>query len=112
VSNELRQARQDLNALRERRQVDLPAERTEIKNEVAEIDRQLAVAQQKVERLRNRAKAFTGTRVANPPQQTGVPVGTSAAVIIALGCILGGVAGVLAAFFAEFVSAARQQRPS
>jgi chromosome segregation ATPase len=110
VANELRQARRELNALRERRQVELPAERAELKNEVAALERELEVAKGEAAALETGMEEFEGTRVVASPQRSGGPTGTPWPVIIALGAILGGIAGVLAAFFAEFVAAAKTHR--
>ncbi|MBK1669486.1 hypothetical protein CKO28_15715 [Rhodovibrio sodomensis] len=110
VANELRQAKGELNALRERLAVELPADKAELENEVASLERRLAVAEGEVEALQAGMAGFKGTRVVTSPQRSGGPTGTPWAVIVALGAILGGVAGVLAAFFAEFVSAARVHR--
>lgn len=109
VANELRKARQELGALRERRDIELPAERADLQNEVASLARQLDVAKGQAERVRARMDDVAGTRVVAPPQRSDAPVSTPWTVLVALGGVLGVIAGVLAAFFAEFVSAARVQ---
>lgn len=110
VANELREARQDLAALRERREVELPAQRAELRNEIAGLERRLEVAKGRVEQLKARMDDYTRTRVVSPVARSGPDLGTPWPVIVALGCILGLVAGILAAFFAEFAAAARKYR--
>ncbi|WP_027289877.1 Wzz/FepE/Etk N-terminal domain-containing protein [Rhodovibrio salinarum] len=112
IANELRRARQDLSALRKRRKIALPAQRDEIQDEIASLERRLEVAEGKAEVLETRMAEFTGTSVVVPLKRSDKPTGTPWPVICVLGGILGLVAGILAAFFAEFVSAARAYRPA
>lgn len=110
VANDLRQARQDLGDLRERRDLQLPAQRAELRNEIASLKRQLSGAKADVAQVKSAISDVEGTRLIFPPERTGGSVGTPWPVIAALGCILGAVAGVLAGLFAEFVVAARAHR--
>lgn len=117
VADEIAAIRNELDTLRveyERNRADaedalalartrLARDRANYENDLAEGERVVRDAEIALQELRPTEALFVSDRSIRP-------VGTGATTIVALGVILGGMLGVFAAFFAEFVHAAGRQR--
>jgi len=76
-----------------------------------EADNQRAVAAQKetVRDLETKLQNLRETRALLPPVASLEPIGPRKLVVIAMSIVLGGLLGIFAAFFAEFIGKAREQ---
>lgn len=107
---EMRAARERLGELRVQLQVELPERREALEREIATLERRMEMQRGEIEARRLRLESMSPTRALSEPRRSGEPVGTGDSVIMALSVVLGGMLGVFAAFFVEFVQAANRRR--
>jgi len=110
VGNEIQQNRTRLAALEERLLIGLPQERGTLEKQLADVKRDITTQQQQIFTIELRLRSIQETRVLVGPARSLEPVGPGRAVILALAGVLGLILGVLAAFFAEFLTKVRAAR--
>lgn len=110
LTNELFSARERLNELRVQQAVELPRQRDAVESEIAELEREMEIQEAEIALRESRIETVSSTQALSEPRRSGAPVGTSDGVIVALSVVLGGMLGVFAAFFVEFVQAANRRR--
>ncbi|WP_018866790.1 MULTISPECIES: Wzz/FepE/Etk N-terminal domain-containing protein [unclassified Thioalkalivibrio] len=81
---------------------------SDIRRELAELRKQRVDARSKAETIQAMSREMEETFVA---RESDSPVGPGRSLIVALSVVLGGMLGLFAAFFWEFVSNARSRRP-
>jgi len=99
-----------LGELRVRQMVDLPRQRDEVKSDIAGLKRELKTQKAQIALRESRIDTVSPTQALSDPRRSVAPVGTEDGMIVALSVVLGGMLGVFAAFFAEFVHAASRRR--
>lgn len=135
LSNEIRETRRRLSNLRTQLEVELANQRDRMRSKIADLERrietqggevevlqgerdaklaakanEIEVQQGRVETHEVRLENLSRTQPLSEPQRSLRPVGTGKRVIVVLSVVLGGMLGVFAAFFAEFVHAANRRR--
>ncbi|WP_018719536.1 Wzz/FepE/Etk N-terminal domain-containing protein [Arhodomonas aquaeolei] len=106
LDNEVAFKRQRLDDLRSELNTDLPRRRNELNDRLDTARNEVEAREEEVALLADRLDAITGTRLAAPPRRSERPQGPSAAMIVALGAVLGVMLGLFVAFGAEFLSRA------
>ncbi|MDZ7642097.1 MAG: Wzz/FepE/Etk N-terminal domain-containing protein [Desulfurivibrio sp.] len=102
VGNELQRHRGQLHEIEEQLLVELPHQRLQLENQLADNHRRQELQRQETEDYRHRLDNLPQTQLARPPRQSPVPVDDKRRLIIALSLVLGVMLGLFAVFIAEF----------
>ncbi|GAB4365849.1 MAG: hypothetical protein Kow0060_23410 [Methylohalobius crimeensis] len=106
VDNQIQEDNQRLQALQERLLIGQKNRREELKKQIADTERSIQVQKLQVTQAETNLENMRMTRAIVPPMRSPAPVGISRKMIVALGLVLGLFVGVMAVFFAEFLSKA------